>query len=132
LAPLPPEAEELVERIPPAKPPQQPPVGSAPHRLNEAPPLADPIAMTGDPAVRVELRPQELRPPDQAVAPEHQLAAREQRTEREPGVSPEVGEEHRPAIALEQEQLVGEHRQVVVVADGRGGNQVDLATRQPQ
>jgi hypothetical protein len=79
LSPLATQREELVERIAPAEAPQDTPVRGPPDRFDEAPSVAEALAVAGDPAVGVQLRAQERGAPEEAVAPHHQLREREQR-----------------------------------------------------
>src|SRR4051794_1364031 len=132
LPPLAAQREELVERIPPAQPSQDLPVGAAANRVDLLAARSDLRPVGPDPSVALPLGAQELRPAQQAVAPRHQLGEGEQREDRESGGRAQIGAQHLPAVAFEQEQLVGEHRQVVVVADGRGGHAPDLAARDAQ
>src|SRR3954447_17475210 len=53
LAALPAQGDELIHRVPPTQAAKDAPVGALPHRLDEAPPLSDPLAIAGDPAVGV-------------------------------------------------------------------------------
>src|SRR6185436_15199096 len=89
-------------------------------------------AIRAEPAIAPELRSQEPGTAQQAVGPEQQLAQREQRQQRNARAKAEIREQHLPAVALEQEKLLGEHRQVIVVRDRGVRDAPDLAAGDPQ